>query len=161
VIAPVRGWTFENEVLTTATTEFLSNGDRFEMVADDQSAIEGDKWTVLSRILNGEETYYRWYEFEDAVNAYQESIQMFIVDAPAAQQELLTPYMASVESGYRVDMAKQKDISYKMKVLIIVFQLVGFGLAMIIFSFYPITRARSEEVRRKLDERKAAAEATE
>lgn len=45
----------------------------------------------------------------------------------------------------------------RMKVLIIGVQLTGVLLALFAFWFYPITRARSEQIRRELDARKKAA----
>ncbi len=161
VIQPVRDWSFGDEDFAQATQSFASHGDRFELVADDKSAVEGNKWTVLGRIMKGEATYYRWYEFEDAVNEYLAQVKAFSEKASAQQQQKLAAYVTEVERGYLPDMEKQKNISYRMKVLIIVFQLIGFGVAMIVFAFYPITRAHSMEVRRQLDERKAAAVAAE
>lgn len=45
-------------------------------------------------------------------------------------------------------------VALKMKYLIIGFQSIGLIIAMVVFLFYPITRERAAETRRKLDERK-------
>ncbi|MDF7822609.1 MFS transporter [Pontiellaceae bacterium B12227] len=155
VIQPVRDWEFGNHSFVEATEEFKQHGDRFELIANDKSAVEGSKWSIMARIFAGETSYYRWYEFEDAVNAFLSDIQTTLAEGAGEQSERLKAYVETVESVYLVDMEKQKKISARMKVLIIAFQAGGLGLAMIVFWFYPINRARAEETRRKLDERKA------
>ncbi len=161
VIEPVREWTLGSDTFIAATQEFNLHGERFELVANDKSAVEGSKWSVIGRIIQGETSYYRWYEFEEAVAMFLPAVKSALAEGDEQQARMLTAYVDTVENGFLVEMNKQKKISSRMKTLVVLFQVGGLGLAMVVFWFYPINRARSEETRRKLDERKAVAVAAE
>ncbi len=139
--------------LQIATPEFARAGERFIEISEDQSSMDGSKWTVLWRLLKGEKAFFRWYDFEDALNE-------LIPELPVERPEI-ADYVASVEKGFMVEFAEQKRVALLMKKLIIGCQVVGLIAAMAVFAFYPITRRKAEETRRLLDERKAAAGAAE
>ncbi len=128
-------------------SEFKRACERFIEISEDQSSIEGSKWTILSRLLKGEKVFFRWYDFEEAVNTMLSAL-------PPEQAD----YAASVEQGFLTEFAGQKHVALLMKKMVIGFQVVGLLIAIVIFAFYPITRQRAEETRRLLDERKAAAD---
>ncbi|QHI70682.1 MFS transporter [Tichowtungia aerotolerans] len=127
---------------------FEKAGRRFVEISDDKSSMEGSKWTSLWRLLKGEKVFFRWYDFEDAVNT-------MLAGIPAAQTPELKAYVETVQDGFLTDFAEQKRVALLMKKLVIGFQAAGLMIAIIIFAFYPITRERAEETRRKLDERKS------
>lgn len=154
VIEPVRSWEMEEPSFQSAVETFTAVGDRFVLVSQDKSAIEGSKWTVFSRLLKGEKVYFRWYEFEDAVHEFLREVEQFAATASPEMATKLGAYVEQVESGFLVDMPHQQRIAFKMKVLVIGFQVAGFAAAIAIFAFYPINRKRAEETRRKLAERR-------
>ena len=82
------------------------------------------------------------------------AVKSALAECTGEQSKVLAAYVDTVEKGFLVEMKKQKKISSRMKTLVILFQMGGLGLAMIVFWFYPINRARSLETRRKLDERR-------
>ena len=131
--------------LQIATSAFARAGERFIEIADDQSSMDGSKWTVLWRLLKGEKSFFRWYDFEDAVTE-------LLQDLPVQRPEVAA-YASSVQDGFFVEFGEQKRIALLMKKLIIGCQVVGLIGAMVIFAFYPITRKRAMETRRKLNDR--------
>ena len=161
VIEPSRAWNIEDEAFRAATDKFENSCVRFIEISEDKSSIEGSKWTVLGRLLKGEQVYFRWYEFEDAVHEYLKSLETYTVTASPEMKIELKAYAKAVHSGFLTEFAGQKDVGLLMKKLIIGFQVVGLLIALAIFAFYPITRQRAEETRRFLDERKAASDAVE
>lgn len=125
-------------------SEFERACERFIEISEDQSSIEGSKRTILWRLLKGEKVFFRWYDFEEAVNT-------MLTALPLEQAD----YAASVEQGFLVEFAGQKHVGLMMKKMIVGFQVVGLLIAIVVFAFYPITRKRAEETRRILDERKS------
>ncbi len=154
VIEPVRNLQSEDPVFAAATQTFSTECDRFVELSEDKSAISGNKWTVLGRLLQGHEVYYSWYQFKDAVDAYLAAIDVYAATAPSGMKSTLAAYAQDVKSGFMADLALHTKIGSNMKALVIGFQVIGFLVAIIILAFYPINRARSEETRRKLEERK-------
>lgn len=131
-----------------STPEFERASERFIEISEDQSSMDGSKWTVLWRLMKGEKAFFRWYDFEDALAVFMQTL-------PVERPEIAS-YVASVEQGFTVEFAEQKRIALLMKKLIIGCQVVGLIAAMAVFAFYPITRQRAEETRRLLDERNGA-----
>jgi GPH family glycoside/pentoside/hexuronide:cation symporter len=131
--------------LQIATPGFERASERFIEISEDQSSMDGSKWTVLWRLLKGEKAFFRWYDFEDALT---ELVQELPVERPE-----VAAYVASVEKGFVVEFTEQKRIALLMKKLIIGCQVVGLIAAMAVFAFYPITRQRAMETRRLLDQR--------
>lgn len=116
---------------------------RFIEISEDQSSIEGSKWTILWRLLKGEKVFFRWYDFEEAVTDMLSTL-------PPEQAE----YVAVVEQGFLKEFSKQKHIALLMKKMVVGFQAAGLFVAIVIFAFYPITRQRALETRRRLEEKK-------
>jgi hypothetical protein len=131
--------------LQIATPAFARAGERFIEVASDKSSMDGSKWTVLWRLLKGEKSFFRWYDFEEALTE-------LIRDLPVHRPEVAA-YVTAVQNGFFIEFEEQKRIALLMKKLIIGCQVVGLIAAMAVFAFYPITRQRAEETRRILNER--------
>jgi len=161
VIEPSRAWNIEDESFRAATETFELSCVRFIEISEDKSSIEGNKWTVLGRLLKGEKVYFRWYDFEEAALEYLQGLETYAATASPETREELDAYADTVRAGFLTEFAGQKDVGLLMKKLIIGFQVVGLLIALGIFAFYPITRGHAEETRRLLDERKAAAGAAE
>ena len=89
------------------------------------------------------------------------AVKGFALKAAQALTFGLGGYLATV-AGYDPSAVEEAglavDTAVRMKLLLIGFQSVGLLLAIVVFCYYPITRARAEETRRLLDERAAAAE---
>ena len=154
VIEPSRQWEVDDPAFRTATAEFEKSCVRFIEISEDKSSIEGSKWTVLGRLLKGENVYFRWYEFEDAVHEYFAAIDTYANVATGERHAELAAYKQTVNDGFLSEFDALKAVSLRMKKLIIGFQAVGLALAIGIFAFYPITRKHAEETRRLLDARK-------
>lgn len=161
VIEPSRAWNIEDDSFRAATETFELACVRFIEISEDKSSMEGSKWTVLWRLMKGEKVFFRWYDFEDAVNACLPVVEAYAETASPDTRAELEGYAETVRSGFLTEFEGLKDVALFMKVLIIGFQVVGLVIALAIFAFYPITRQHAEETRRKLDERKAAAKAAE
>jgi hypothetical protein len=101
---------------------------------------------VLWRLIKGEKSFFRWYDFEDALTS-------LIQDLPTDRPEV-AEYVVAVKKGFFVEFAEQKRVALLMKKLIVGCQVVGLIAAMVVFAFYPITRKRAEETRRLLDEKR-------
>ncbi|RKZ06301.1 hypothetical protein DRQ05_05005, partial [bacterium] len=155
VIEPSRAWDIEDEAFRAATGKFELSCVRFIEISEDKSSIEGNKWTVLGRLLKGEKVYFRWYDFEDAALEYLQSVQTCAATASPETRAELDAYADTVLAGFLTEFSGQKDVGLLMKKLIIGFQVAGLLIALAIFAFYPITREHAEETRRLLDERKA------
>jgi len=154
VIEPSRAWNIEDEAFRTATDKFELSCVRFIEISEDKSSIEGNKWTVLGRLFKGEKVYFRWYDFEEAIHEYLQSLETYAATASPETRKELDAYAEAVHAGFLTEFAEQKDVGLLMKKLIIGFQVVGLLIALGIFAFYPITREHAEETRRLLDERK-------
>ena len=111
-------------------------------------------YDIFSRLLKGENVFFRWYDFEDALNLYLEAVATNEPTAPEPLKAELATFVQKANDGFLIEFKEQKRIALLMKKLIIGFQAVGLVLAMAIFLFYPITRSYAEETRRQLDERK-------
>lgn len=135
VIVPAREMQLGGEAFERACVRFIE-------VSEDKASVEGSKWTVLWRLLTGEQVFYRWYDFEDAV-------QVMLEELPSGYDA----YSASVRDGFLMEFAEQKAVALLIKKLVIGFQAVGLFAAIVVFAFYPITRQRAEETRRLLDAR--------
>lgn len=87
------------------------------------------------------------------------AVKGFALKAAQALTFGLGGYLATV-AGYDPSAVEvgglAVDTAVRMKLLLIGFQSVGLLLAIVVFCYYPITRARAEETRRLLDERAAA-----
>lgn len=123
---------------------------RFIEISEGKSSMEGSRWTVLWRLLKGDKVFFRWYDFEEAV-------QTMLAALPPEQAK----YAASIEEGFYAEFTEQKRVGLLLKKLMVGFQAVALIIAIVIFAFYPITRQRAEETRRLLDERKAGEEKQE
>jgi GPH family glycoside/pentoside/hexuronide:cation symporter len=60
-------------------------------------------------------------------------------------------------AGYREGFAPSLDVAVRMKILLIAVQVAGLGLGMLLFWYYPLTRAKAEENKRILDARAVSA----
>jgi GPH family glycoside/pentoside/hexuronide:cation symporter len=161
-VRPVRGWEIPEGPFAAATENFLVAGDKLELISNDQSAVEeGSRWTVIWRLLRGENLYFRWYEFEEALEIYLAAGEAYVASLPEADpfSEEFSTYRANAEQEFVHDFGEQKSVSQRMKGMVVVFQVIGLGIAAMIMLAYPITRKRSEETRRQLDARHAASEA--
>jgi len=154
VIEPSRAWNIEDESFRAATDKFEKSCVRFIEISEDKASIEGSKWTVVGRLIKGEQVYFRWYDFEDAVREYLGAVETCGVSASLETKVELEVYAETVRTGFLAEFDEQKNVGLLMKKLIIGFQVVGLVIAVAIFAFYPITRHHAEETRRKLDERK-------
>lgn len=125
---------------------FERAGERFIEISDDKSSMEGSKWTTLWRLLKGDKVFFRWYDFEEAV-------EDMLAGLPAESTPEITAYATAVQHGFLTEFAEQKRVALLMKKLVIGFQAAGLIVAIAIFTIYPITRERAEETRRRLDER--------
>ena len=161
VIEPSRAWNIKDAPFRAATDKFELACVRFIEISEDKSSIEGSKWTVLSRLLKGEKVYFRWYDFEEAALEYLQAVETYRVASSPETGKQLEAYAETVHTGFLAEFSEQKHVAVLMKGLIIGFQTIGLLIALGIFAFYPITREHAMETRRKLDERKAAADATE
>jgi Na+/melibiose symporter-like transporter len=155
LIEPVRAWELGEGDLKSATATFDLSATRFIEISEDKSGMEGSKWTIFSRLLKGENVFFRWYDFEDALNIYLDAVAAGEPTAPEPLKAELATFVQKANEGFLIEFKEQKRIALLMKKLIIGFQAVGLVLAMVVFVFYPITRNHAEETRRKLDERKA------
>lgn len=153
VIEPARQWNIDDDAFRQAAETFELSCVRFIEISEDKSSMEGSKWTALWRLLKGEKVFFRWYDFEDAVEEYIVAIDACALNSNPDTKMALNAYVASIRSGYFVEFSRQKDVALLMKKLIIGCQIVGLLCAMVIFAFYPITRKHAEETRRLLDER--------
>lgn len=154
LIEPARAWELEEGDFKTASETFDLSASRFIEISEDQSGLEGSKLTIFSRLLKGENVFFRWYDFEDALNLYLTAVKAYEPEASESMQAELATFVQMANDGFLTDYKEQKRVALLMKKLIIGCQAVGLVMAMVIFVFYPITRARAEETRRLLDERK-------
>lgn len=155
LVQPPAEWIIEDPAFAKATGTFNLSGVRMAAIADDKSGVEGSKWTVLSRLLKGENVYFRWYDFEAALLTYLDAIETYTPDAPDELTQELSTFQTNAAEGFTASFIEQKRVGLLMKKLAVGFQVVGMTLSIVVLAFYPITRKRAEETRRKLDERKA------
>lgn len=158
VVVPPRTWEISDSSFVRATAAFDQASRRFELVADDKSAVEeASKWQVFWRLLKGESVYYSWIDFEKDVRTYLDEVTAFSGRAEAGMQAELAAYAQSVNENFFPVLEQQKAVSKTMKRQVVLFLSGGLLFAAILFCFYPITRKRAEETRRILDGRKNSA----
>lgn len=155
LIEPSRAWELEEGDFKTASATFDLSATRFIEISEDKSGLEGSKLTIFSRLLKGENVFFRWYDFEDALNRYLDAARAYAPNAPESMKAELAAFIQTANEGFLTDFTEQKRVALLMKKLIIGCQALGLAMAMLIFVFYPITRKHAEETRRLLDERKA------
>jgi GPH family glycoside/pentoside/hexuronide:cation symporter len=155
LIEPARVWELAEGDFKTATATFDLSATRFIEISEDKSGMEGSKLTIFSRLLKGENVFFRWYDFENALNSYLDAVSICEPTASAPLKAELATFVKQAHDGFLTEFKEQKRIALLMKKLIIGCQAVGLALAMAVFAYYPITRKYAEETRRKLDERKA------
>ncbi|QHI69147.1 MFS transporter [Tichowtungia aerotolerans] len=159
VIEPPRTWSIEDEHFAEAAKIFDQAAKRFELIADDKSAVKsGNRWTLFWRLIRGEAVYYRWYDFEKDVQDWLAEVQLFSERTDADTEKKLNAYAGRVHEQFFQSLEKQHSVAKLMKKQVVFFRAGGFVLALVLFCFYPITRSRAEKTRRILDERTLSSE---